>query len=103
MGLMEVDVDNNAFLLKGNAFVSQRKAPKKAEKKLSKSDKAAPNDDKKKGTKASELFGTSDDESSLSRLTDNLRNKPRCRDDLLKSPRKSSEHKKKHTSTDSES
>lgn len=101
--LMEVDVDNNAFLLKGNAFVSQRKAAKKAEKKLSKSDKAAPNDDKKKGTKASELFGTSDDESSLSRLTDNLRNKPRCRDDLLKSPRKSSEHKKKHTSTDSES
>jgi len=78
--VMEVDADvNNDFLL-----VPQRKAASKAQQKITKVD-----DKKQKPTKASGLFGSSDDESSAKKT-----------EDLKKSPRSS---KKKQTSTDSES
>ena len=100
--LMDID-DNNAFLL-----VSQRAAARKAEQKFSKPGKGNPADAKKKGSKsaASDLFGDSDDDSSLSRIADNIKHKTKNWDldsELRKSPRRSGDHKKKHTSTDSES
>ena len=58
--IMEVDADiNNDFLL-----VPQRKAASKAQKKISKVE-----DKKKKASKASDLFGSSGDESSAAKKT----------------------------------
>ena len=99
-----MDVDLNPSLL----FVSQRSAARKAEQKISKKTKDSKNDPKqnKKGSKTADLFGTSDEDSSLSQLVADTKQRHRLDeiDPLLrKSPRRSSEHKKKHTSTDSES
>merc|ERR1719412_3023260 len=99
-----MDVDLNPSLL----FVSQRSAARKAEQKISKKTKDNKNDPKqnKKGSKTADLFGTSDEDSSLSQLVAETRQRHRLDDIdplLRKSPRRSSEHKKKHTSTDSES
>ena len=99
-----MDVDLNPSLL----VVSQRSAARKAEQKISKKTKDSKSDPKqnKKGSKTADLFGTSDEDSSLSQLVAATRQRHRLDDiDPLvrKSPRRSSEHKKKHTSTDSES
>merc|ERR1712008_532372 len=65
--VMEVDADvNNDFLL-----VPQRKAASKAQKKISKVE-----DKKQKSSKASGLFGSSDDESSAKK-TEDLKKSPR--------------------------
>ena len=88
-----MDLDENQFQL-----VSQRAAAKKAEQKFSKTGKV-PDIDPKKESKSSELFGTSDEDSSISRIANSVTQK--WDDDNL--VRKSPRRKKKHTSTDSES
>ena len=97
---MDIDDENNAFLL-----VDKRKAAKKAEQKFTKTSNK-PNEPKKKTPKASnDLFGTSDDDSSLSLIADRIKHKTKHwggDHDVRKSPRRSND-KKKHTSTDSES
>ena len=97
----DVDSDTNPF-----TFVPQRGAARKAEQKFSQTKKAQP--EKKKSTM--DLFGTSDDDSRerlskkieerLMRVSDSDEDNSLS---LRKSPRRSSGHKKKQTSTDSES
>ena len=88
-----MDLDENQFQL-----VSQRAAARKAEQRFSKTGKV-PDLDPKKESKSSELFGTSDEDSSISRIANSVTQKWDDDNLLRKSPRR----KKKHTSTDSES
>ena len=88
-----MDLDENQFQL-----VSQRAAARKAEQKFSKTGKV-PDIDPKKESKSSELFGTSDEDSSISRIANSVTQKWDDDNHVRKSPRR----KKKHTSTDSES
>ena len=88
-----MDLDENQFQL-----VSQRAAARKAEQKFGKPGKV-PDIDSKKESKSSELFGTSDEDSSISRIASSVNQKWDDENLVRKSPRR----KKKHTSTDSES
>ena len=112
--VMEIDPDDQDSELNAFLLVPQRGAARKAEQKMSKTTKTNPNETKevKKKSKSAGLFGTSDDDSrhsmGLAKKSDEKKNIGSDSDDdasniLRKSPRRSSGHRKKQTSTDSES